>query len=110
VVGIISVVNKRKYKGDGLYIGRPSPLGNPFSHKDGTKAEFTVHSREEAISKYDEWLNDQYLNNDKIKTIIDKLVQFHIGGRTITFICWCKPAVCHGDAIKDLIISLAKRD
>ena len=29
--------------------------GNPFSHKAGTKAQFQVASREEAIRKFEEW-------------------------------------------------------
>ena len=27
---MVKVENKRTYKGDGVYIGRPSVLGNPF--------------------------------------------------------------------------------
>ena len=30
-----------------VYIGRPSKWGNPYSHKEGTLAEFKVSSRKE---------------------------------------------------------------
>jgi hypothetical protein len=45
----IHVVSKKVYKGDGVYIGRPSSLGNPFViGKDGDRAE--------VIAKYRIWL------------------------------------------------------
>jgi len=46
---MIKIVNKRNYTGPGIYIGRPSPLGNPFViGRDG--------DREEVIRKYREFL------------------------------------------------------
>lgn len=47
------VVNMRKEKYD-YYIGRPSSLGNPYSHVSGTLAKFKVSSREESIERYRE--------------------------------------------------------
>jgi hypothetical protein len=36
----IKIENQRKYKGSGVYVGRPSPLGNPFEiGRDGTREE-----------------------------------------------------------------------
>jgi hypothetical protein len=37
-----------------VYIGRPGPWGNPFTHKEGTIARFRVNSIEEAMAKYRE--------------------------------------------------------
>jgi len=34
---MISIVNKRVYRGKGVYIGRPSLLGNPFKVSECTK-------------------------------------------------------------------------
>jgi Domain of unknown function (DUF4326) len=46
---MIRIENKKYYSGDGVYIGRPSILGNPFKiGKDGT--------REEVGQKYRVWL------------------------------------------------------
>ena len=42
---MIRIENKKTYKGDGFYIGRPSPLGNPFPVDAKT-------SRTKAISLY----------------------------------------------------------
>ena len=50
----IYVHNKRKYKGRGEYIGRPSPLGNPYSHLNkGTLAKYQTATlcREEPTGK-----------------------------------------------------------
>ena len=45
-----------------VLICRPSKWGNPYSHKDGTLAEFKVNTREESIIKYEEYL----LNNKEL--------------------------------------------
>ena len=35
---MITIENKKTYQGDGIYIGRPSLLGNPYAiGKDGTR-------------------------------------------------------------------------
>ena len=71
-----------------VYIGRPSRWGNPYSHKDGTLAEFKVGSRREAISKYEEYL----LQNEELMASLHELKGKILG-------CWCKPASCHGDIL-----------
>ena len=50
----ITVRNKKTYKGTGIYIGRPSVFGNPYSHLDGTLAIYKTDSLEESIRKYEE--------------------------------------------------------
>lgn len=45
----IHVVNKRTFKGEGIYVGRPSILGNPFKMKDEA-------DRERVIQEYRTWL------------------------------------------------------
>lgn len=76
-----------------VYVGRPSKWGNPFSHKKGTKAEFIVGSREEAIAAFRAWITEdegQYL-----------LVDLHeLKGKVLG--CWCKPLACHGDVLAEL--------
>ena len=81
------IVNFKKEPYD-VYIGRPSKWGNPYSHKDGTLAEFKVGSRKEAISKYEEYL----LQNDDLMNSLSELKGKILG-------CWCKPPRCHGDIL-----------
>lgn len=74
-----------------VYIGRPSKWGNPYSHKPGTKAEIQVATREEAISKYREWI----LSRPELLAALHELRGKVLG-------CWCKPAACHGDVLAEL--------
>jgi hypothetical protein len=74
-----------------VYIGRPSKWGNPFSHKDGTLAEFRVGSRDEAVDAYRDW----------IATQPDLLVDLpELRGKVLG--CWCAPLRCHGDVLVEL--------
>lgn len=90
-----TIVNKKTDRYD-VYIGRhKDPLigkwGNPFSHREGTKAEFVVKNRTEAIAKYKEWILDQpHLMADLIE----------LKGKRLG--CWCKPKGCHGDVLVEL--------
>lgn len=72
-----------------IYVGRPSPFGNPFSHKPSSKAETKVESREEAIAKFEEWVRTQPQLMEKIKK--------ELKGKILG--CWCRPANCHGDVL-----------
>ena len=86
-----TVVNKYKEEYD-VYIGRGSRWGNPFSHKDGTKAEHKVATRDEAIEAYRRFLWKQIRSGDV--TIEDLL---ELDGKRLG--CFCKPQACHGDVI-----------
>ncbi|MCW3782998.1 DUF4326 domain-containing protein [Defluviimonas salinarum] len=70
-----------------VYVGRPSPFGNPFSiGKDGT--------REEVIAKYVAWLHQ---NPDFVAR-----ARRELKGRDL--ICWCAPRACHGHILRDLAL------
>ena len=100
-----TVVHCQKQKYD-IYIGRHSnpaigKWGNPFSHREGTKAEFVVKNRTEAIAKYKEWI----LQRPKMMEDLIELKGKRLG-------CWCTyseeyrvgdPLVCHGQILQILI-------
>jgi len=86
-----TVVHFKKYPYD-VYIGRPSKWGNPFSHKEDTIAQFKVSNREEAISKYREWIKTQPKLIQEVKT--------ELSGKVLG--CWCKPKKCHGDVLAEI--------
>ena len=94
---MIQVVNKRFYKGEGEYIGRPSPLGNPFSHLSSNFAT-KVASRREAIDKYEDWLSSQD-DSSPAKTELLRLSQVYKDKGELTLICWCAPSECHGHVL-----------
>jgi len=76
---VIEIKNRRVYRGPGFYVGRPSPLGNPFSVK--------VYGRENAIKKYKVWF---YKNKDslKISQVLDHLIEEVKAKGKLILICW----------------------
>lgn len=74
-----------------LYIGRPSELGNPFSHRPssvpGTVVGPTV-----------EWAIDQFEQHAR-EHLMEKIAEIPEGA---VLGCWCKPGPCHGDVIVKL--------
>lgn len=91
-----------KNEGFDVYIGRPSKWGNPYTHHADkeTLAEFIVETREEAISKYKEYI----LNNKSLLNDLHELEDKTLG-------CWCLgkeetfpiPYICHGQVLIELI-------
>jgi len=90
---MIKVVNIKNGKGKGIeYIGRPSPLGNPFKG-----------NRKQTIPKYRVWLNKQINGrNQKVIDELSRLKQIALEG-DLYLGCWCAPLPCHGDVIKSCI-------
>ena len=80
-----------------VYIGRPGPWGNPFSHKAGTLAKWKVATIEEALDKYRAWLLSQ-------PTLVARAKR-ELRGKVLG--CWCKTrnnptAPCHGDILAEI--------
>lgn len=95
---MIVVANKRKPQGRGIYIGRPSPLGNPFEiGRDGTRAE--------VIQKYREWIEKAAVENPRIRRELEILTGLYREHGSLTLYCWCAPADCHGNVIRDIILA-----
>jgi hypothetical protein len=102
----IKVVNKRTHTPTSrdYYIGRPSALGNPFTHLSiSTRAQIKVETREEAIEKYKEWIKVKIKEQDP--DIINELSQIikkaENGG--VNLVCWCHPKPCHGHILKKIL-------
>lgn len=62
-----------------VYIGRPSPWGNPFS--------VLRHGRHVAIAKF----------TAAISPRMAEVARRELRGRTL--VCYCKPLSCHGDVL-----------
>lgn len=80
------VVNKYKDKYD-VYIGRGSPLGNPFPINDAIG-----DTREVVIEKFRMWLFSKVKSGEITKEYLASLDGKVLG-------CFCKPLPCHGDVI-----------
>jgi hypothetical protein len=100
----VIVVNKYSHTPSeyDFYIGRGSPLGNPYSHMDNTKALYKVDTREESIEKYENWLRHAMSNVPGVQRAMD-LLTIAAMDKNINLVCFCKPKACHGDVIKKII-------
>jgi hypothetical protein len=82
------VVNCKKEKYD-VYIGRPSPFGNPFIiGRDG--------DRKKVINLF-----HSYFYNRLDYDIDFKIKIKELKGKTLG--CYCKPLDCHGDIIAEYL-------
>lgn len=105
----ITVVNKY-HTSEGEYIGRGTPLGNPFSHMTGTKAQVIVATREEAVGKYKEWLSRKIRAKDpEILAELNRLLVLARRG-DLKLKCFCAPKDCHGDVIKEFLEAQLKAE
>lgn len=107
----LTVKNKYKHEptSNDQYIGRGSVFGNPFSHIASAFSDIILcASRNEAIESFREYFEDIMSGcgckhkelHQKIREIIVKL---KLGGE-VNLVCFCKPASCHGDIIRDYIL------
>jgi hypothetical protein len=98
---MITVASKRT-GGRGEYIGRPSPLGNPFViGRDG--------DRDTVVDKYHAWLVGLWNSNSNHPACSEliRLYELHKQQGELTLVCWCAPQRCHGDVVKEVIESFA---
>lgn len=82
-----------------LLIDRSTIWGNPYSHKENTKAIYKTKTRKESIEKYKEYI----LNNEELLKRLPELKGKILG-------CHCKPLDCHGDILVDLLEPSVKVD
>lgn len=100
----IRVLNKRDGAHDGHYVGRPSPLGNPYAiGQDGT--------RDEVIRLYRIWLWNEFsfqANPPASRRMLMRLYKEWQDEGELKLICWCAPQPCHADQIKALLEWMAE--
>ena len=85
------------------YVGRPSPLGNPFTH-NGVRtnlAKLSFKTRDEAIEAYSRYFDKMYGKDEDITKAFDEIYEHYKNGEDIYLQCFCKPKKCHADIIAD---------
>lgn len=87
-----TVINKHHKLPYDISIGRDGKWGNPFSHMEGTTAQFKVDTREEAVINHRKWI----LKQPNLMLALHELKDKILG-------CTCYPALCHGQTLIDLI-------
>jgi hypothetical protein len=86
----------RKGQGlQGFYVGRPTPLGNPFRL-------LREEDRERVVSQYATWLRDQLRQgNPEVSRALEELYRALRHRGSITLICFCAPRRCHAEVIAE---------
>jgi hypothetical protein len=75
-------IKDRNIPKDAIYVGRPSPFGNPFKI-------FLDGGRDAVIELYEKWVNERPDLLEKIKK--------ELKGKDL--VCWCAPKRCHADVL-----------
>ena len=85
---MITIVNRKTWRGESVYVGRPSVLGNPFViGKDG--------NREAVIHKYRRRLwTELQRGSGPVFDEIHRLAKLAKSG-DLVLACWCFPEQCH---------------
>ena len=104
---MITVVNKYTHTptDNDIYIGRGSPLGNPFKIGEQSIAHFPkVLTREDVIAEYQPYILNQINNsNPSVCNELDRIAYKCLDGQDVNLVCFCKPRECHGDIIKSIL-------
>jgi hypothetical protein len=83
-----------------VYVGRPSPLGNPFVvGRDG--------SRQEVIAKYRRWLWARLQEPDSAQ---ERELRRHLARVVegeLELLCWCHPLPCLAEVVRGAVLWLA---
>ncbi len=91
--GTVITVGNKKHGAHGVYVGRPSPLGNPY-------LLYCEEDRMSVIAVYEGWLIQQLSNPRSAASIeIHRLVTL-ARKHDVCLVCWCAPKPCHADVIK----------
>ncbi len=111
---MIKVVNKKTYELKKVYyecyVGRPNPLGNPYTHLplDKCQAKYKVTTPKEAVDKYRTWLAKRLADDQEVINAFDHLLEVYENNdyNELVLICWCKPGICHGDILSNWILRI----
>lgn len=98
----ILIINRRRDYG-GEYVGRPSPLGNPF--------QIGVNGRDAVIDAYVAWLQYKIKTKDPATCKeLERLRQKAIKDGQLTLACWCAPLRCHASVIAEALTKALDED
>ena len=101
MIQVISLRGRGGVRPVGVYVGRPSALGNPFLvGRDSTRAE--------VIGRYQLWLRQQWRRGGPVRQELERLAAKYRRDGRLTLLCWCAPRPCHADVIREAVLALAK--
>lgn len=99
-------VYHRDAPADAIYVGRPTIVGNPYTHlpnsvKNPQIASVLVGSREEAVSLYRRYFEESMEKSESFRNFVHSLKGHDL-------VCWCAPKICHANVIAEYLDTLEK--
>lgn len=82
-----------------VYIGRGSPLGNPFKVKP-----YGPFERGETIEHYRAHLRERLAEGGAVAQELRRLRGILNAGSALELECFCKPRACHGDVVREALV------
>ena len=99
-MGQIRTVNKHQGASAGVYVGRPTLLGNPYRVQHD--------AREQAVQRYRAWLPRQWQVGGEVKEALLELARAYTERDELTLICWCAPRRCHAEVIREAVLGIVQ--
>ena len=96
---MITIVNKHQGS-NGVYVGRPTVLGNPSTLK--------VYTRTDAIARYRIWLRQQWHLHGEVHAALLQLARRYHERGELTLACWCAPQRCHAEVIREAVLGIVQ--
>jgi hypothetical protein len=90
---VLKIRVARKGQAQGFYVGRPTPLGNPFRL-------LREEDRDKVVDQYATWLDQQlHRGNPEVVQALGELYEALKRRGNITLLCFCAPKRCHAEVI-----------
>jgi hypothetical protein len=99
-IGQIRIVNKHHDTSAGVYVGRPTLLGNPYRVQRDARAQ--------AVERYRIWLRQQWQIGGAVKEALLELARVYRERDELTLICWCAPQQCHAEVIREAVLGIVQ--
>ncbi|MFS1428590.1 DUF4326 domain-containing protein [Vibrio splendidus] len=98
---MIKIANKKTHEPKNgwidVYIGRGSPLGNPYPITP-------TDSRRKVCKKYEKYFNERVvILGDPVREEVKRIFRLVMAGENINLICYCFPLQCHGETLLDFL-------
>jgi hypothetical protein len=103
--GKLQIRVARKGQGlGGVYVGRPTPLGNPFRLE-------REDQREEVVRRYALWLEQELRQgNREVAQALGDLYRRLKRQGVLTLVCFCAPRRCHAEVIAERLKLMAEAE
>src|SRR5207244_4594711 len=96
---MITIVNKH-HSSSGVYVGRPTVLGNPYTLK--------VYNRTDAIARYRIWLRQQWQRQGEVHAALLQLACRYKERGELRLACWCAPQRCQPEVIREAVLGIVQ--